>query len=188
MHCRMYGTIPGQVFALPELDVLALDGNLFNGSLPATLSGASELTVLEVSVNRLTGEPGSTLLSNQPHRASHRAASHRRYCHACPSAGLLPSRQGSLTAFQGLRPAQVGLPQLEPTKSSKQAAGGRMDSLNPQTFMLLVQARCPPIGAICLRSSTLGLPPMPSQDPWSPAWTLQMRQAHSSSSSRLRPS
>ena len=60
------------MFTLPKLAVLALDGNLFNGSLPATLPSASGLTLMEVSLNRLTGEPDSTLLRSQPHRASHR--------------------------------------------------------------------------------------------------------------------
>ena len=73
MHCRMYGTIPGGVFTLPELDVLALDGNLFNGSLPATLPSASGLTIMEISLNSLTGQPGSTLLGSQRPNASHRA-------------------------------------------------------------------------------------------------------------------
>ena len=65
MHCRLYGTIPAEVFTLPELDVLALDGNRFNGTLPATLSSASALTILEIGLNSLTGEPDSTLLSIQ---------------------------------------------------------------------------------------------------------------------------
>ena len=85
----MYGSIPGEVFTLPELNVLALDGNLFNASLPATVPSASELTILEVSLNRLTGEQ---LLSSQPRRASHRAVACRRNCHACPSAGCPRSR------------------------------------------------------------------------------------------------
>ena len=88
----MYGSIPGEVFTLPELNVLALDGNRFNASLPATVPSASELTILEVSLNSLTGELGTELLSSQPCRASHRAVTHRRNCHACPSAGCPRSR------------------------------------------------------------------------------------------------
>ncbi|RXH77112.1 hypothetical protein DVH24_020000 [Malus domestica] len=50
------GEIPKEIWGLEKLEVLDLEGNLWNGNLPTRFSGLRTLRVLNLGFNRIGGE------------------------------------------------------------------------------------------------------------------------------------